>query len=57
VNADPASPRTSVIPGDVIVGGKIQTNWGLHLIDANLTMGNLVDIVRQEGAAWSARHP
>ncbi len=57
VNADPASPRTSVIPGDVIIGGKIQTNWGLHLIDANLTMGNLVDIVRQQGASWSARHP
>ncbi len=57
VNADPAGPRTSVIPGDVIIGGKIQTNWGLHLIDANLTMGNLVDIVRQQGAAWGARHP
>jgi hypothetical protein len=57
VNADPAGPRTSAIPGDVIIGGKIQTNWGLHLIDANLTMGNLVDIVRQEGAAWSAGHP
>ncbi len=57
VNADPAGPRTAVIPGDVIIGGKIQTNWGLHLIDANLTMGNLVDIVRAQGAAWSARHP
>jgi hypothetical protein len=57
VNADPGGPRTAVIPGDVVIGGKIQTNWGLHLIDANLTMGNLVDIVRQQGAAWSARHP
>ena len=57
VNADPASPRTSEIAGDVIVGGQILRNWGLHLIDANLTMGNLVDIVRQEGEAWTARHP
>ncbi len=52
INADPASPRTSEIAGDVIVGGQIQKNWGLHLIDANLTIGNLVDIVRQEGEAW-----
>jgi len=33
----------------------VQKNWGLHLIDANLAMGNLVDIVRQEGAAWVAK--
>jgi hypothetical protein len=57
VNADPASPRTSELIGDVVVGGQIQKNWGLHLIDANLTMGNLVDIVRHEGAAWTAAHP
>lgn len=56
VNADPGSPRTSEIPGDVIVGGQILRNWGLHLIDANLTMGNLVDIVRAEGNAWVRRH-
>jgi hypothetical protein len=52
INADPASPRTSELIGDVVVGGQAQTNWGLHLIDANLAMGNLVDIVRQEAAAW-----
>jgi hypothetical protein len=55
LNADPAGPRTSVIAGDVIVGGQIQANWGLHLIDANLVMGNLVDLVRTEGEAWTAR--
>jgi hypothetical protein len=57
VNADPASPRTSRLVGDVIVGGEVQREWGLHLIDANLTMGNLVDIVRAEGEAWTARRP
>jgi len=32
----------------VIVGGKVQADWGLHLIDANLAMGNLVGIVRDQ---------
>ena len=45
INADPASPRTSELRGDVIVGGQVQQDWGPHLIDANLAMGNLVDIV------------
>jgi hypothetical protein len=55
INSDPTSPRTGVIPGDVIVDGKILADWGLHLIDANLTMGNLTDIVGAEGEAWMRR--
>ncbi len=55
VNADPASPRTGAIPGDVVFGGVIQKDWGLHLIDANLFMGNLVDIVGEESKAWAAK--
>jgi hypothetical protein len=26
--------------------------WGLHLVDANIALGNLVDIVRSQAAAW-----
>jgi len=55
INADPKSPRSNQLIGDVVVGGQVQKNWGLHLIDANLAMGNLVDIVRQEGAAWAQK--
>ncbi|MEJ0064917.1 MAG: DUF3089 domain-containing protein [Caulobacteraceae bacterium] len=55
INADPASPRASEIPGDVVVGGVILKDWGLHLIDANLFMGNLVDIVGEEAKAWAAK--
>ena len=54
VNPDPIGPRTQTINGDVVLNGKIQADWGLHLIDANLAMGNLVRIVREEGAAWEA---
>jgi hypothetical protein len=46
------SPRANDIPGDIVVNGVILKGWGLHLIDANLFMGNLVDIVHDEGQAW-----
>jgi len=52
VHGDPAAPRTADIHGDVIVGGKVQADWGLHLIDVNLFMGNLLSIVRDETAAY-----
>jgi hypothetical protein len=52
INADPADPRTDDIAGDVVVFGQVQKNWGLHLIDVNLAMGNLVDLVGSQGGAW-----
>jgi hypothetical protein len=30
--------------------------WGLHLLDANLSLGNLIGIVKSESAAFLARH-
>ena len=56
INADPADPRTDDIPGDIVVGGVILKDWGFHLIDANLAMGNLVAIVGEESKAWAAKH-
>jgi hypothetical protein len=57
LTADPASPRTSDIPGDLVVDGFLLKDWGLHLIDANLFMGNLVDVVGEESRAWQAKAP
>jgi len=57
VNAVAADPRTDTIEGDVVgADGTIAEDWGLHLIDANLAMGNLVDIVGEESKAWMAKH-
>ncbi len=57
VIADPKDPRTDDIIGDrAVVGGKVQENWGLHLIDMNLTMGNLVDVIGAQSQAWLAAH-
>ena len=30
--------------------------WGLHLLDANIALGNLISIVHTEAAAFAARH-
>jgi hypothetical protein len=30
-------------------------DWGLHLVDVNLTMGNLLDVVGDETRAYLAR--
>ena len=51
----PGSVRVSAIGGDVVVGDMILKDWGLHLIDANLHMGKLVDIVGDEGKAYLAK--
>ncbi len=51
-NPNPAGRRTGDYVGDVVILGKVQRNWGLHLIDMNLTMGNLIEDVRTETAAY-----
>ena len=54
VHGNPADPRTDEIVGDVMQNGQPNASWGLHLIDVNLSMGNLVDIVKSQGKAYAA---
>ncbi len=37
--------RTNTLAGDVVVAGHVLPDWGLHLIDINAVMGNLVSDV------------
>jgi hypothetical protein len=30
----------------------VQANWGLHLIDVHLAMGNLLEVVREQSRAY-----
>jgi hypothetical protein len=55
VNADANDPRADDIPGDLGIAGKPQPNWGLHLIDVNLTMGNLLEIVGRQSKAYLSK--
>lgn len=40
-------------PGtDVMTAGKPDPAWGLHLIDANIAIGDLVDVLKRQGQNW-----
>jgi hypothetical protein len=49
VNGDPSDPRVDNISGD------LTPDWGLHLIDVNLGMGDLVRIVGAQARTWERR--
>ena len=55
MHGDPSDPRADDIPGDVFVLGRLQPHWGTHLIDVNVSMGNLVDIVAAESKAYLSK--
>ena len=48
VEGDPADPRVDDI------GGDLTPDWGLHLQDINLVMGDMVRLVGTQAAAWRA---
>lgn len=53
-HGDPDDPRTDWVAGDVYVGTQILKDWGLHLGDMHLAMGNLLEIAQAQGDAWEA---
>ena len=55
VHGNPSDPRTDDIVGDVMQNGQVNASWGLHLIDVNLAMGNLLDVVRSQAKAYAAQ--
>jgi len=54
IHPTPSGKRTNVIVGDVIIDGRKLPDWGLHRIDMNLAMGNLIDVVRAQAKAYLA---
>lgn len=47
VNGDPGDPRTDDI------GGDLNEQWGMHLIDANVAMGDIEDLVATQAQAYT----
>jgi hypothetical protein len=46
INGDTMDPRTDDI------GGDLTPDWGLHLVDVNVAMGDLVELVRTQAEAF-----
>jgi hypothetical protein len=44
--AKPSAPALRPLP---------DATWGLHLVDANIALGNLVDVVSRQASRWIAR--
>jgi hypothetical protein len=47
--------RVNDIGGDLIANGEVQADWGLHLVDANLNMGNMIALVGEQSKAYLAK--
>jgi Protein of unknown function (DUF3089) len=47
VNADPEDPRADDFNGEMIL-----QDWGLHLVDMTVAMGNLVELGAVQSATW-----
>lgn len=55
VHGNPKDPRVDDISGDVVANGTKLPAWGLHLIDANVAMGDLVSLVGKQSKAYIAK--
>jgi hypothetical protein len=52
VTPDPADARTDELAGEIMRATGPDLNWGLHLIDMDHSMGDLVRIARKQAGAW-----
>jgi hypothetical protein len=43
---EPGDPRPALV-------NSLGPGWGLHLVDVNVVLGDLVSLVRRQGAAWA----
>ncbi|MQI91401.1 DUF3089 domain-containing protein, partial [Escherichia coli] len=57
IHAQPTDKRTGTIVGDIVYGGMTLRDWGLHLIDMPVVMGNLVELSNLQAKAWLAKQP
>jgi hypothetical protein len=48
-------PGVVDIKGDLIINSKLLPDWGLRVVNVNLTMGNLPDVVGDETRAYLAQ--
>ena len=52
---EPTDPRQEEIEGEIYSNYKVLREWGLHLIDIHVVLGNLMELVEQQGRAYHKR--
>lgn len=52
VTPDPSDARTDELAGEIMRATGPDLNWGLHLIDVDHSMGDLIRIAKKQAAAW-----
>lgn len=55
VRGDPGDSRVDDIKGDVEIAGQRVQQWGLHVIDVDLAIGDLARLVAAQAESWQAR--
>lgn len=55
VHGDPKDPRVDDIKGDLPGPDDRKRLWGLHVIEPNLVMGDLLSMVREQAGAFASR--
>jgi hypothetical protein len=55
IDADPADPRVDDIKGEIVASGKVLPEWGFHMIDMELALGDLVRVVAAQAETWERR--
>lgn len=56
VHPDPSGKRVDDFRGDVFTHGAVRPRWGLHVVDIELAMGNLLEIVDAQAKTWQREH-
>lgn len=56
-HADPGDPRADRIGGDVMAAGVVLPEWGLHLLDMNLALDDLVELVATQARTATDQGP
>lgn len=54
LNPTPGGKRTNTIAGEIVRPFGVDYSWGLHILDMDHSLGNLVETVGAQGRAWLA---
>ncbi len=57
VNTDPRGKRTNRLAGEIVRPFGIDYSWGLHILDVDHSIGNLIAIVAAQSRTYLARNP